>query len=259
MHALRILHRPSAGLRARFPRVVFFFEKAATFAIGAAVLVSEPARNPRPNQMTDNKQTQSARTGAQEPARQLLELMAPMHERARMTARRLCRSDAEGDDLFQDAALRALAKLPSLRDDKAFPAWFYRILLSLHKNRVRSHFWRRLLPLESLFGASGGEPVGDDGGTWEEVRHGQRRMRAALETLPAVQREAVVLFDIDGHSLAEIADMQGASLSAVKSRLVRGRARLRKYYRARGYGSAIDTAGSTWSTTSNMAEKRNAS
>ena len=200
----------------------------------------------------------TADEGADECAARLLALLEPVHERARMTARRLCRSDAEGDDLFQDAAVRALAKLPALRDDQAFPAWFYRILLSLHKNRTRTHFWRRLLPLESVL-AGTREPVGDDGSTWEDARHGERRMRAALESLPAVQREAVVLFDIDGHSLAEIADMQQVSVSAVKSRLVRGRQRLRKHYRAHGFGAATGTQGHPWPANPNMAEKRNAS
>ena len=38
--------------------------------------------------------------------RRLMDLMAPIHEAARRTARRLCRSPDEGDDLFQEALLR---------------------------------------------------------------------------------------------------------------------------------------------------------
>ena len=88
-------------------------------------------------------------------------------------------------------------------------------------------------------------------------------MREALEILPAVQREAVVLFDIDGYSLEEVAAMQDVSLSAVKSRLARGRARLRRHYKRRGYGvengaqSGADAA--LWNGNPNMAEKRNPS
>ena len=189
-------------------------------------------------------------------ADRLLTLLAPIHERARMSARRLCRSEAEGDDLFQEAALRALRKLPSLRDDQAFPAWFYRILLSLNKNRARARFWRRLSPLEVL--AHTGEPAGDDGARWEEARHGARRLREALDSLPLVQREAIVLFDIDGYSLEEVARMQEASLSAVKSRLQRGRARLRRFYRRRGYGVTGERP-DPWPSAAAMAEERNAS
>lgn len=164
----------------------------------------------------------------------LVALLLPMHERARLTARRLCRSDADGDDLFQDATIHALTRIEDLRDDKAFPAWFYRILLSLHRTRMRQSFWRRLLPLDTMTSSSAHhEPIGEDGSTWEEKRQGAARMREALATLPAVQREAVVLFDIDGYSLAEVAELQNTSLSAVKTRLARGRARLEKHYTAR--------------------------
>ncbi|MEM9489771.1 MAG: sigma-70 region 4 domain-containing protein, partial [Myxococcota bacterium] len=47
-------------------------------------------------------------------------------------------------------------------------------------------------------------------------------MGAALARLPAVQREAVVLCDIHDMSVEEIAALQGATASAVKSRLSRG-------------------------------------
>jgi RNA polymerase sigma-70 factor (ECF subfamily) len=160
-----------------------------------------------------------------------MDLLGPIHDRAQVTARNLSRSDAEGDDLFQDAVLRALTRLPSLRDERAFPAWFYRILVSLHRNRRRRGFWRRLLPMDAI-ADTGAEPIGDDGAAWEDRRARSKRLRDALATLPAVQREAVVLFEIDGYTLDEIAAFQGASLSAVKSRLVRGRDRLRLFYRA---------------------------
>lgn len=57
-----------------------------------------------------------------------------------------------------------------------------------------------------------------------------RRAQAALGTLAPPQREAIVLFELHGYSLEEIAEIQHASLSSVKSRLMRGRARLRRYY-----------------------------
>lgn len=168
-----------------------------------------------------------------------LALLARVHERAQATARRLCRSNADGDDLYQEAVLRAMARLSDLRDEQAFPAWFHRIVLSLHRERGRRAFWRRLLPLDAL---AGREPAGADGGAWADERAGARRMQAALATLPAVQREAVVLCDLDGYEIAEVAEMQAVSQSAVKSRLVRGRARLRRYYERIGWGAGRDPA-----------------
>jgi DNA-directed RNA polymerase specialized sigma24 family protein len=52
----------------------------------------------------------------------------------------------------------------------------------------------------------------------------------ALQTLPPIQREAVILFEVVGLSIAEITQVQHAGESAVKSRLSRGRQRLRRAY-----------------------------
>jgi RNA polymerase sigma-70 factor (ECF subfamily) len=165
----------------------------------------------------------------------LMRLLAPLHDQALTTARRLCRSPAEGDDLFQEAVLRAYEKLPALRDPSRFRSWFYAVLLSLHRGRARRAFWRRLVPIADLL-ASGNDPLGEDGRHGEEERQRVARASRALATLPAVQREAVVLHDLEGFSIQEIAAMQAVTVSAVKTRLVRGRDRLRACYRRWGFG-----------------------
>jgi RNA polymerase sigma-70 factor (ECF subfamily) len=167
----------------------------------------------------------------------LTALLGPVHSAAVATARRLCRSQAEGDDLYQDTVLRAFEKLHTLRDESRFRSWFYATLLSRHRNRYRSGFWKRRVPFEQAF-PQGTEPVGEDGRErWaESVR--AKRAAEALATLDAAQREAVVLFEIDGFTIEEIADLQRASVPAVKSRLVRGRRALRRIYERRGWASA---------------------
>lgn len=165
----------------------------------------------------------------------LLRLLSPVHRAAALTARRLCRSPADGDDLLQEAVLRAHRKLDSLRDEDRFRSWFYAVLLSVHRSRSRRDFWRRFLPLDV---AGGAEPTGEDGRSWDETRVRTARVSRALSTLPPVQREAVVLHEIDGYSVEEIATMQAVSVSAVKSRLKRGRERLRRHYARLGVHEA---------------------
>jgi len=162
-------------------------------------------------------------------------LLEPVHARAVAFARGLCRSRADGDDLFQEAAVRALAKLGSLRDDAAFPRWFYRVVITVHRNRSRRAFWRRLIPLGDHDELADGPDPGHSGDyrtdEWSPARaEAARRARAALATLPAVQREAIVLFEVEGWQVDEIAELQRVSISAVKSRLARGRTRLRTHY-----------------------------
>lgn len=160
----------------------------------------------------------------------LMGLLAPVHDRAAATARRLSRSTSDGDELLQEAILRAHEKLPSLRDESRFASWFYSLLLNVHRNRSRRGFWRRFLSLEGTLAAGGFDPPGEDGLVWEQQRRQADRVSRALARLPAVQREAVVLGDIEGYSIEEIAAIQHVSASAVKSRLARGRERLRRTY-----------------------------
>jgi RNA polymerase sigma-70 factor (ECF subfamily) len=162
-----------------------------------------------------------------------LRLVEPVYPQALGFARHLSRSRSDGDDLFQEALIRALRKLATLRDETAFKPWLYRIVISVHRNRVRRAFWRRFLPLHD----HGVEPstTGDYRvAEWSpDAAEAARRAREALAALPAVQREAIVLYEIEGWLVDEIATLQQVSASAIKSRLSRGRSRLRAYYEAR--------------------------
>jgi RNA polymerase sigma-70 factor (ECF subfamily) len=168
--------------------------------------------------------------------RRLLEFLEPVHDETRRLARRLSRSNAEGDDLFQDAVLRAYEKLDGLRDPGRFRAWFMTVLISVHRSRARRSFWRRFLSLEQWTGA-GREPEAPVASSAASRADGARRLAHALAQLPAAQREAIVLFEIEELSVEEIAAAQAASVSAVKSRLARGRERLRRHYARLGFSA----------------------
>jgi RNA polymerase sigma-70 factor (ECF subfamily) len=168
----------------------------------------------------------------------LATLLKPIHESAVATARRLCRSRSEGDDLYQESVLRAFEKLHTLRDEFRFRSWFYATLLSRHRSRSRRLFGKRQVPLEEAF-ARAGELVGEDGRRWAGQVERAKRAAEALSTLDALQHEVIVLFEIDGYSIEEVAEMQRASVSAVKSRLSRGRLRLRRFYERRGWDAGV--------------------
>jgi RNA polymerase sigma-70 factor, ECF subfamily len=163
----------------------------------------------------------------------LRRLLEPIHDRALGFARSVSRSRDDGDDLFQEALVRALDKLPLLREDAAFKGWLFRIIINLHRNRTKRAFWRRLIPLAG--DELGAHVSADTIGSVE-------RARIALAQLPPEMREAIVLHDIEGWAVGEIADLEGVSMSAIKSRLSRGRERLRDIY-TRRFG-VRDTASS---------------
>jgi len=164
-------------------------------------------------------------------SQRLRRLLEPIHDRALAFARSIAKSRADGDDLFQEALVRALAKLDGLREDGAFRGWLYRVIVSVHRSRYRQAFWRRFLPLGPL-GPLGAEPAAAHRGA-DETLGGAERARAALATLPHDQREAIVLHDLEGWRVEEIAELEGTSVSAIKSRLSRGRERLREVYARR--------------------------
>jgi RNA polymerase sigma-70 factor (ECF subfamily) len=167
----------------------------------------------------------------------LIALLAPIHDQVRRTARWLARDSVEGDDLFQETVLQAYRKLPGLRDPERFRGWFHAVLWSVHRRRSRRAFWRRFLSLESEM-ARGFEPAGNPGTDEAQTHRRAERVSRALATLPAVQREAVVLFELEGYPVDEIAALQKVSISAVKSRLQRGRDRLRRFYERQGLAIA---------------------
>ena len=183
---------------------------------------------------------------SQERLRRLIE---PVHAKALGFARCLCRSRADGDDLYQEALLRVLGKLDGLRDDGAFRSWLYRVIVSVHRNRCRRAFWRRLLPLGDRIEADavgvGLEMALDYRvSDWRpDAGDATERARAALAVLPAEQRESIVLFEIEGWQVEEIAELHRVSVSAVKSRLARGRARLRAYYEKQLEDEAVPVFG----------------
>ena len=180
--------------------------------------------------------------------KRLTRLLEPIHLQALATARRLCRSADEGNDLYQEAVVRAFDKLHGLREESRFRAWFFAILLSRHRSGRRR---LRLMPvpLEEAF-PNGSEPAGPSGLPGDEERRAADRAARALATLPAEQREAIVLHEIEGFSVDEVAEMQGVTASAVKSRLSRGREKLRHWYErhaefetARGRGRRLAVQG----------------
>ena len=159
----------------------------------------------------------------------LARLLEPVHGPALATARRLCRTAADGEDLYADTVLHAFDKLHALREESRFKGWFFATLLSRHRSRSRLKFWRRFVPFDEAFPA-GTEPPGEDGSRWSDDARRAARMAAALAAPPAEQREAIVLFELERYSIEEIAALQRASISAVKTRLSRGRERLRHFY-----------------------------
>jgi RNA polymerase sigma factor (sigma-70 family) len=154
----------------------------------------------------------------------LLSLLAPCRAAAIRTARRLSRSNADGDDLFHDAVFDAYRGLHTLRDESRFRAWFFSILLRL--GRRRRWWWRDFLPLRDVAEPTSEGDGDDDRAAW---------LRRALQKLAPLEREALVMAELEGFTIAEIAESQASTVTAVKTRISRAKKRLRERYVSTGF------------------------
>jgi RNA polymerase sigma-70 factor (ECF subfamily) len=132
------------------------------------------------------------------------------------------RDDAE--DVCQDAFVTALTRLEEVRRPEAFVGWLLQIVRNRAHNLRRHQRVRRALPLDLAGEAPsrGRGPAGD--AEDEELR---RRLTEALTHLPPMQREIVLLYDVQGWSHREIAAAVGTTEGAARVHLHHARRALR--------------------------------
>ena len=150
---------------------------------------------------------------------ELVERYAPQ---ARRVARAVLGDPDEADDAAQDGFLSALVKLGQYDARRPFGPWLMRIVANAATDRRRRRQVRRVEPLDP--GLVGGGPRPDAEAVRSELGE---RLRAALAELPPRRRTAVVLFDVEGYSHAEIAGMLGIPEGTVRSEVFHARRRLR--------------------------------
>jgi RNA polymerase sigma factor (sigma-70 family) len=133
------------------------------------------------------------------------------------------------DDCTQDTLLLATLRLPRLRDPEAFGAWLRGIAIRVCR-RARLQAVGDPLPLPPPTILDQAAPEEDVAGPLA-LHDTIQTVRAAVDTLPAGQREAVRLFYLAGRSYDETAAQLGIPMSALKTRLHKGRAALRHHLR----------------------------
>ena len=141
---------------------------------------------------------------------------------ARRVARAVLDDPDDADDAAQDALLAALVKLHQYDPRRPFGPWLMRIVSNAATDRRRRRSVRRAEPLDANATAGGPRPD-----VQTERRALGERLREALAELPERRRVAVVLFDVEGYSHAEIAEILGVAEGTVRSEVFHARRRLR--------------------------------
>ena len=135
-------------------------------------------------------------------------------------ARRMLGSAALAEDVLQDTFVEVFTKLDELRDDAAFGAWARKIAVNRALSQLRSSWESKRVdwPDETAHAAQCSVESAIDGA----------RLQAALDSLPAAARVVVWLYDVEGYTHREIAELTGRSVSYSKTRLARAHASLRQ-------------------------------
>ena len=141
---------------------------------------------------------------------------------ARRVARAVLNDPDDADDAAQDGFLSALVKLSQYDMKRPFGPWLMRIVANAATDRRRRRNVRRTETLEPSL--VGGGPRPDAVAMRGELAE---RLRTALAELPERRRTAVVLFDVEGYSHAEIAHILGIPEGTVRSEVFHARRRLR--------------------------------
>jgi RNA polymerase sigma-70 factor, ECF subfamily len=133
----------------------------------------------------------------------------------------------------QNAYWKAFARLHQFHGDSEFSSWLYRIVKNQCLMRIRSARGRRYVYLDDLgpdqdwrpfeLHAIGSDPEGELGS-----REVALVLRREIARLPARWREVIVMRDVNGMTIADIASQLDVSVMAAKSRLSRARGELRE-------------------------------
>lgn len=134
-------------------------------------------------------------------------------------ALRTLRNPEDAADVVQEALIAGFRRAGSYRGEASVSTWLHRILINACIDRLRQEGRRGTVPLAEIDPPTGRSDLAADLVTRLAVDD-------ALAVLPVAQRLAVVLVDVQGWPVQEVAEILEVPVGTVKSRCARGRARL---------------------------------
>ncbi|MEO6938828.1 MAG: RNA polymerase sigma factor [Candidatus Kapaibacterium sp.] len=147
---------------------------------------------------------------------EFLELLEPVYQRLWRFSLATTRDHVNAQDLLSETLLEAYERFDSLRDPKAFTSFLFTIATRIERHKTRRARWFGNYDEAAAARMQSVTPS-------PELAAEIAVLLSALAKLGAKQRETITLFEISGFSLEEIREIQGGTLSGVKSRLRRAR------------------------------------
>ncbi|MFH8472211.1 RNA polymerase sigma factor SigM [Streptomyces sp. NPDC018000] len=154
------------------------------------------------------------------------ELVRRHRDRLWAVALRTLGDREEAADAVQDALVSAFRAAHTFRGQSAVTTWLHRITVNACLDRVRKAASRKTSPVDDAERFDQLLEPHESAEAPAERQDLHRELLAALATLPAEQRAALVLVDMQGYPVAEAARILDVPTGTMKSRCARGRARL---------------------------------
>ena len=145
---------------------------------------------------------------------------------------RMCANQEDAQDCLQEAMLRIYRSISGFKGQSSFSTWIYRVAMNTCLDELRKKKNKQAASLDSLLD-TGWSPSDDYDTPEHHAIEGERKkaIRTAISELPDDMRSAIVLRDIEGFSYEEISEMLGINVGTIKSRISRGREKLREKIR----------------------------
>jgi len=151
------------------------------------------------------------------------ELVSPHLDLLYTVCLRMTGNQATAEDVAQDTLIRCLDSAHKYDPTRPFKPWMLAIATNLCRDRTKSTWWRKVKELPGKLLESRANTV-----HLLETRDHDRLVRKVLRSLPEPYAEAVELFHIAGLSYAEMSEVTGHSVAALRQRVARGRKLLRE-------------------------------
>src|SRR3984957_6916830 len=149
-------------------------------------------------------------------------LMVAMRPRLHRYCARMVGSVIDGEDVLQDALIKAVESVASAGPLRNPEGWLFRIA-----HNTALDFLRRRSRLQAIQSGEEVDMIADPADTVASRQLAGASLRPFMR-LPVAQRSSVILMDVLGCSLSEVCEVMDFSLPAVKAALHRGRSQLRE-------------------------------
>lgn len=206
-----------------------------SFSVVRTAIGIAPPSAPAPARLDDGDLIRRCQDGTEPEKAAFTELLRRYQSHVDKVLYHLAPDWGDRSDLAQEVWIRVYRNLHRLNEPAKFKGWLSRIATNLFYDELRKR--KRIKPPLSL---DAPYKVGDGQLDWDlpadapgpdealATQEFYDRLRTAIVELPEVFRTTIILREIEGLSYEEIAEITGASLGTVKSRIARARSRLQE-------------------------------